>query len=134
MLIARPARQATRPERRSLADAHQVNGAFLVLSCSLSLDDRVVNRHVARGDSRAYFPRVRRPKSERLYSDRRPSDSFLLAFLIDLPLACGCGSGTDDPDCIATLGVGDHEKAAACRDTEGDKSLFVAARSAPPGR
>jgi len=26
--------------------------------------------------------------------------------------------------------VGDHEKAAACRDTEGDKSLFAAAVSA----
>src|SRR6266511_4659621 len=51
MLNARPARQATISERRSLADAHQVNGAFLVLSCSLSLDDRVVNRHVARGAS-----------------------------------------------------------------------------------
>src|SRR5258706_5627754 len=80
---------------------------------------------VASVTRRAYFPRARRPKSERLYSRRRLSDRFLLAFLIDLPLACGRGSGTDDPDCIATLSVGDHEKTTARRDTKGDKSLFV---------
>src|SRR5206468_11451932 len=67
---------------------------------------------VASVTRRAYFPRARRPKSERLYSRRRLSDRFLLAFLIDLPLACGRGS--------ATLGVGDHEKTTAGRDTEGD--------------
>src|SRR4029077_11005653 len=80
---------------------------------------------VASATRRAYFPRARRPKSERLYSGRRPSDRFLLALLIDLPLACGRGSGTDDPDCIATRGVRYHEETAPGRDTEGDASLFV---------
>jgi hypothetical protein len=41
---------------------------------------------VASATRRAYFPRARRPKSERLYSGRRPSDRFLFALLIDLPL------------------------------------------------
>jgi hypothetical protein len=51
---------------------------------------------VASATRSAYFPRARRPKSERLYSGRRPSDRFLFAFLIDFPLAYGRGSSTDD--------------------------------------